>query len=419
MRGDESHRGGEPPVLCAMTEMRPKLKIFAGIDVSDAAAHGPRVGYVEGAIGGPERTISLAALFPQVDFVSVGATWPDRPAFDIRILIVGAEPAGIDDALARLATTPKGLSVIVALRDADVTTTRRLLHAGAADIVPAPVSEAALALSLERLLASGTVTGPNAAGGRVITFMKAGGGVGATAIATQLATILAGRGEGGVCLADLDLQFGQAALYLDLGDALSVTDILGGGGPLEEAPLATAIATHRGGTRLLAAPRELTPLETLGPDDIDGLFKAMRRDFAISLVDLPSAWTAWTNRALQISDGIVLVTRLSVPHIDLVKRQLRALGAQRLDTVPLTLVCNQVNAEQQAIVSVKAAEKAIGRDFDVVIPEERRLMDESIAQGCEISAIRRGSKLEKAIVELAGKLAPVAVATDQPRRRWR
>ena len=113
-----------------MTEMRPKLKIFAGIDVSDAGAHGPRVAYVDGAIGGPERTISLAALFPQVDFVSVGVSWPERPAFDIGILIVDVEPAGIDQALARLATIPKGLAVIVALRDADVTTTRRLLHAG-------------------------------------------------------------------------------------------------------------------------------------------------------------------------------------------------------------------------------------------------------------------------------------------------
>ena len=143
------------------------------------------------------------------------------------------------------------------------------------------------------------------------------------------------------------------------------------------------------------------------------------RDFATSLVDLPSAWTAWTNRALQISDGIVLVTHLSVPHINLVKRQLRALAAQRLDSVPLTLVCNQVNAEQQAIVSVKAAEKAIGRDFDVVIPEDSRLMDEAIAQGCEISAVRRGSKLEKAIVELTGKIAPVAVVTEQTKGRWR
>ena len=405
-------------MVSAVSEMRPKLKIFSGIDASAANAAGPRVGYVEDAIGTPERTMSLAALFPQVDFVCVGKAWPVRPAADLNILIVAADPTDVEAVLARLATRREGLAVIVALRDADVTTTRRLLHGGAADIVPLPMSEASLALSLERIFASGVMSSPRGGGGQVITIMKAGGGVGATAIATQLATIFAGRGEGKVCFADLDLQFGQGALYLDLGDAISLTDILGGGGPLEEAPLGTAIATHSGGARLLAAPRELTPLETLGPDDVESLFKALRRDFAVSLVDLPAAWTAWTNRALQVSDRIVLITRLSVPHINLVKRQLRALAAQSLDGIPLTLVCNQVNAEQQAIVSVKAAEKAIGRDFDVVIPEDRRLMDEAIAQGREISSVRRGSKLEKAIAELAANLAPVAAAGEQRRRRW-
>ncbi len=406
-------------MVCAVSEMRPKLKIFSGIDASAANAAGPRVGYVEDAIGTPERTMSMAALFPQVDFVCVGKAWPVRPAADLNILIVAADPADVEPVLSRLATRREGLAVIVVLRDADVTTTRRLMHAGAADIVPAPMSEAALALSLERIIASGVMSAPRGAGGQVITVMKAGGGVGATAIATQLATIFAARKEGRVCFADLDLQFGQGALYLDLGDAISLTDILGGGGLLEEAPLATAIATHTGGARLLAAPRELTPLETIGPDDVDSLFKALRRDFDISLVDLPAAWTAWTNRALQISDRIILITRLSVPHINLVKRQLRALGAQSLDGVPLTLVCNQVNAEQQAIVSVKAAEKAIGRDFDVVVPEDRRLMDEAIAQGREISGVRRGSKLEKAIAELAGALTPAAGVVSEARgRRW-
>jgi pilus assembly protein CpaE len=59
------------------------------------------------------------------------------------------------------------------------------------------------------------------------------------------------------------------------------------------------------------------------------------------------------------------------------------------------------------------------RNFDVVIPEDRRLMNEAIAQGRELSAVRSGSKLEKAIGELAEALAPVAPAKpDKRARRW-
>ena len=126
------------------------------------------------------------------------------------------------------------------------------------------MTEAALALSLERVLASVESQGPRAPSGRVVTLLKAGGGVGATAIGVQLASMIASHESavgGGVCFADLDVQFGMGALFLDLGEAMTLTDILEGGGPLEETPLGSALALHRSGARLLAAPRDLLPLE--------------------------------------------------------------------------------------------------------------------------------------------------------------
>jgi pilus assembly protein CpaE len=272
-----------------------------------------------------------------------------------------------------------------------------------------------LVLSLERLLAR-PASFEHPSGGRLVALLKAGGGTGATALGTQLVAMLAGRlGSAGVCFADLDLQFGQGALYLDLADAMTLTDILSGGGALDEAPLATAIARHRSGARLLGAPREMTPLETLSPGDVDGLVKALKRNFAVTLMDLPPVWTAWTNEALQLCDRIVLVTQLSVPHINLAKRQLRVMASQGLDSIPLTLVCNKLSVDQQALVSLKNAEKALGRAFDVVIPEDHKLMDSAIAQGCQISAIRPGSKLEKKIAELAAAIVPFPAVMAEKR----
>ena len=382
-------------------------------------ANATRVGYVEGAIGGPDRVMSLAALFPNVDFVSVGTSWPLRPDAGLSALIVGVDATEIDSALTRLPALSAGLPVIIALRDADVAITRRLMRGGAADILTAPVSDAALALSLERILAGREAANPRAPTGKMIGLLKAGGGVGATAVGTQLAAMLAGRGEDAACFADLDLQFGLGGLYLDLADAITLTEILGGGGPLAEAPLATAIARHRSGARLLAAPRELVPLETLGAQDVEGLAKALKRDFAVTLMDLPTAWTAWTNQALQLCDRIVLITNLSVAHINLVQRQLRVLAAQRLDTIPLTLVCNRLSADQSGIVSLKAAENVLRRKFDFVLPEDRRLVNDAVAQGCQISTIRRGSKLEKALAELAAIVAPAEAMRYDRRARGR
>ncbi|MGA2953625.1 MAG: hypothetical protein ABSD80_15470 [Caulobacteraceae bacterium] len=385
-------------------------------DARSASTGLTRVGYVEGAIGGPERVASLAALFPQLQFVSVGATWPTRALTGLGALIVGVAASDADEAQRRL--SGRGPATIVVLRDADVSASRRLMQAGAADILVAPVTEAALALSLERVLSTVATQGEREPTGRVVAMMKAGGGVGATAIGTQLAAMIASHGGApSVCFADLDVQFGLGALFFDLGAAMTLTDILEGGGPLEETPLGTALAAHRSGARMLAAPRDLMPLEGVTPRQVESLLTALRRDFALTILDLPTVWTAWTNRALHLCDQIIMVTNLTVPHATLVKAQLRMLAAQRLDTIPLTLVCNRVSADQRQIVSQKAAEKSIGRDFDFVIPEDRAMFNEAIAQGCELSTVRKGTKVELAIAELANSIVPMTIQADS-KRRW-
>ena len=407
-----------------MSDFPVRLRLLKpGDEARPAGAPATQVGYVNGVLGEPDRMTSLAALFPDVGFDSVGDDWPDQSPHDLSAMIVGvdcARPAELEGACRRIARRSKEPPVVVVLLNADVTGTRRLMRAGAADVLPAPVSESALTLSLERLLARGDepLHRPPSRAGQVVALLKAGGGVGATSLGTQLAILMAARRSGaGVCFADLDLQFGEGALYLDLAESMTITDVLSSSGALDDIPLASALAAHRSGVRVLAAPRELAPLDVLTPALIETLIKALRRDFALTLIDGPSAWTAWTNRALQLCDRIVMVTNLSVPHIDLVKRQLRVLQSQRLDQIPLTLVCNRVSADQQALVSIKAAQRALGRDFDVIIPEDRRLMNEAINQGIELSAVRRGSKIEKALEALAEIIAPAAADLGVRTRR--
>jgi Flp pilus assembly CpaE family ATPase len=125
---------------------------------------------------------------------------------------------------------------------------------------------------------------------------------------------------------------------------------------------------------------------------------------SVTIVDLPSDWAAWTNHLLHLADRIVVVTRLTVGNLQLAKRQLRMLSSQKLDGAPLTLVCNAVNSEQQQSLPIKAAERALGRAFDVVIPDEARLMREANNQGVELSALLRSGKLVKSLNVLADML---------------
>jgi pilus assembly protein CpaE len=294
-----------------------------------------------------------------------------------------------------------------------------LARAGAADVVPLPAGEAAWALSLERLLSRASAhRRPQRGTGEVVALLKAGGGVGATALGVQSALSLAGRAgqDVSLCFADLDLQFGSAALYFDLDQALTVADCVAVGEVLEETQFATALAAHKSGVRLLCAPREVTALDILTPKLVDGLVSGLRRDFALTILDMPSVWTAWTNRTLQLADRIVLVTRLSIAHVHLVRKQLGLLAQQNLDRLPLTLVCNAVTSEQQNFLGVKAAERAIGRSFDILLPEDERVMGAATNQGLPLASVRRGTKLEKHVEQLADRMAAQALAAPALRR---
>ncbi|MCH7814892.1 MAG: hypothetical protein IID40_12830, partial [Planctomycetes bacterium] len=61
--------------------------------------------------------------------------------------------------------------------------------------------------------------------GRLISVLGTAGGVGTTAIATNLAVELAGVSKQKVALADLDFRFGQVATMLDLDPTYTVADL--------------------------------------------------------------------------------------------------------------------------------------------------------------------------------------------------
>ena len=380
-----------------------------------------KLGIVSGALTETQAS-GMATLFPRIRFEFLGDSLRDIPA-DLDILFVsvdGAAPENIEQAVRQCRLHPAALRTVFVLHHAEISNTRALLQSGAVDVLPAPVGEAALALCLERLVARGRPAhvAPRSAG-QLVAVLKAGGGVGATSLAVQAGLMAAVRaGEAGsVCFADLDLQFGSAALYLDMAEALTVSDCLAVGEFLGDTQFATALAAHRSGMRLLAAPRDVTALDALTPQLTDALLTALRRDFTLTIADLPPVWTAWTYRALQMAARIVLVTRLSVPHVHLVRRQLNLFALQKLDAIPLTLVCNAVNNDRQNMLSVRAAERAIGRPFDIVIPEDSRVMETACNQGLDIAAVRRGTKLEKMTALLADAMTADALTLPVPKLR--
>jgi pilus assembly protein CpaE len=177
---------------------------------------------------------------------------------------------------------------------------------------------------------------------------------------------------------------------------------------------------HDTGLRVLAAPRDLMPLESMSAAATESCLKAAAEAYRYVLVDVPSVWTSWTQQALQKSDMIVLVTQLTVPHVRQARRQLDILASHGLTEIPIKVVVNRFEKGWGRGVSAKEAAKAMNREVEYFIVSDFKTVSEAINQGVPLSKIARRTKVEKSIRDFAdGIVRDLSGAEARPEPRLR
>lgn len=293
---------------------------------------------------------------------------------------------------------------------------RTLMRMGVVDVVPQPVQRSDLMAAIE-YAARARRTPAHDPKGRVFSFLKGGGGVGATTIAVQAGCSLAfalGKKGATVCLLDFDVQSGTVALYLDLNDRVGLANLAESPERLDIDLLEGIMARHSSGLAVLAAPHEVIPLELLTPELVDHILEVMRRHFDFVLVDLPSSWTTWSCEALRKSDQVLLVTQMTVPGIRQARRQLDTLKIENLEDLDVKVVLNRFEKRWGNTIKIKEVEQALGRKIDFFVANDYSTVSEALDQGLALSEVRKRSKATKSILKMADALA--RAHTNEPLR---
>ncbi len=336
--------------------------------------------------------------------VALDALDPTQPFLrqaDVLIVEVAASDADAVASFARVvAEQPR--PVIAAAQGLKPGTMRALMRAGAVDVVALPLDAGELDDALLTAREAIVRRPQTAAKGRVISFMRAVGGAGATALACQTGCLWSARQS--VCLIDLDVQFGAVALYLDMQPPLGLLDLVDAGERLDHTLFATIAARHASGLSIVAAPPEMVPLDTLTPALVAQLLTLAAQTFEVVLVDLPAAWTSWSLAALANSDAACLVTTLSVPGLRQARRQLDLVEANGL-TVPLKIVVNRVPKKVFRTIDMGDSEKALRRKVDFTVASDWATMSSAVDQGRAIGAVRSKTAVEADIAKLIAGLA--------------
>ncbi len=296
-----------------------------------------------------------------------------------------------------------GTPIVATAHDASLDDVRKLMRIGVADYLPQPIECDDLLAALDTLairIRSIAVEAKDQ--GLVYSFLGACGGMGSTTLAIQTACNLLGRKKpkARVCLLDVDLQFGNAGLSLDISSKRSLLDILQSVDRFDAGILQGVVTEHACGIDVVPAPPEIVPLDFMSVDLAERLVEVVRAEYQFVVFDMPQAWTDWTATLLDKSDIIVLVTQMTVPAIRLARRQLDTLRQHGVPKDRVLVVANRFDKLRGGDVHVKQAEKALDHEIGQIIANEFKIVNSAQNQGIPITNIQRRSKVVKQIGEL-------------------
>ena len=308
--------------------------------------------------------------------------------------------------------------LVVLLPSPTKTSMTRLLQAGADDVLSTRPDAAELTHTLSRArtvsrdLGAATKTGsaaPDAASGddmdtRLLVFIHASGGAGATTLAVNSAVQLQNRlkdGKGGACLIDLDFQFGDAHLHLDLAVQSRVLDLANAPDRLDRRMLDDLMISAPSGLKVLTSPEAPMPLDAVGPEGIDTILSLARRRYRYVIVDMPHALAHWTDAALKRADHIFVVTEINIPALRAARKLLDTIRSERVSRAPITVVANRYGGNPNAMrIPLQQASRAIDMDITVSIPSDYKLVMDSLDKGVPVSVSKPTSKVAMAITEM-------------------
>lgn len=207
------------------------------------------------------------------------------------------------------------ITVMVYSEKTDADLLMRCMRAGAREFLAVPFDGNLVAEALVRAAARRPVNKVSKkAAGRLLTFIGAKGGAGATTLACNFAVALAQDPNQKTLLIDLDLPLGDAALNLGIAAEYSTINALQSTSRLDASFLSQLLVKHSTGVSVLAAPGKFIPYEA-SDEAIDRLLEVARQDFDNVVVDWGSRVDFTGTSVLRESTAIYLVTQAGIPEL--------------------------------------------------------------------------------------------------------
>lgn len=327
---------------------------------------------------------------------------PDVVLFEVD----GSNVQDVNDLKRLMETEHEHVVVYVISKHGDIDTLRHLMRAGVKDVFEQPIVAQELVLALTDALSNKRAYQQREHGGKaaITAFVNAKGGRGATTIAVNVAHLLVVNHKASVALIDMDLQFGGAALGLDLEPAETVLRALQYPQRVDATFLDALMTRHHSGLDVLASPVSVTPHQEITQEGVHRVLEAATEHHDYVVVDMARGFSAWECQVLQMADPVVLVMENDLETIRDAKLLLDRLPAMGVPRDRIEVLINRANKKTENISDAQL--KAVLKNIPVHhVRNDYQTALKALDGGLPLQEVSKHSHLTKDVAALADYLA--------------
>jgi len=150
---------------------------------------------------------------------------------------------------------------------------------------------------------------------QVVTVFGAKGGVGKTTLSVNLAACLAKKYHCKVALIDLDLQFGDVTVFLNISPKKTVSELVQEKSKIDIHLVESYLVPHSSQVKVLPAPLRPEYAELVNADSVMDIIDALKKSYDFIIIDTPPLFQETVLSALEMSRQILLVMCVDLPAI--------------------------------------------------------------------------------------------------------
>ncbi|CAN5189842.1 hypothetical protein BH18CHL2_BH18CHL2_10670 [soil metagenome] len=279
---------------------------------------------------------------------------------------------------------------------------------GADEYIPKPVEMAVLGAKIETLLRRTQASAPQQATarqGKIVVFLHGKGGTGTTTLAVNLAVGLHEKAAFSAALLDLNVEFPNAAMLLDLKPSQTLAEVGEGKvSDLDDAEFKKLVLEHASGVRLLTASEKPETAELVGLQAVQQSLDRLRAGHDYVIVDTPPTFSQLTLAAVDVADLVLIVT---APHLASLKAALDCLFVLAKLQYPREKTLLVLNRTSIRGLEFEQVERFFGRRPDAVVPNSP-MFDDAADQGKPLVLAAPDSVGAASVRELTAKVTAAA-----------